>query len=192
MFKPATRRDPTSRPRSDAGVRVLLADDDDRVRTLYAMVLGEIDGVGSVVAAADGAEAVQLATGSALDAAVLDFMMPRLDGIEAALQLTALQPRMAIALHSSDPEVLRSRACGLDLALFGKAEFDRLIAWVEREVVRRQASHSALPAPMVRDRRCASCGYGVASEPPARCPMCGSKTEWTVVPARRASTLPAG
>ena len=68
--------------------------------------------------------------------------MPRLDGVEAARRLRALQPTLPIALHSSDPELLRQRAAGLGLPLFDKIDFDRLLAWVEQ-----QANASAAGGP---------------------------------------------
>ena len=159
-------------------VRLLVADDDVRVRALYVTLLKEVDGVGSVVAAADGAEAVQLARNVELDVAVLDLNMPRLDGVTAALELAVLQPTLAIALHSSDPDSLRRRAGALDFQLFDKVDFERLVAWVAGEVenVRRRAAASARG---FGDLSCVRCGYGIATDsPPRHCPMCGTATRW--------------
>src|SRR5688572_15117267 len=111
-----------------SGVRLLLADDDAGVRELFATLLRATPGVGSVVEAEDGADALVLARGGRVDVAVLDMNMPRLDGIEAARRLRALQPTTAIALHSSDAEQLRRRAADLGLPLFDKIDFDRLLA----------------------------------------------------------------
>src|SRR5688572_10302853 len=116
-----------------AGACLLVADDDPGVLTMFATLLRATAGVTSVVEAKDGAAAVGLARRRRLDIAVLDMNMPRLDGIEAALRLRAMQPSLQIALHSSDPELLRRRAAGLGLPLFDKVDFDRLLAWVERQ-----------------------------------------------------------
>ena len=116
-----------------SGARVLVADDDPGVRTVFATLLRAAKGVTSVIEAADGAEAVDLAREQRFDVAVLDLNMPRLDGVAAALRLRALQPSLAIALQSSDPELLRERAAGVDLPLFDKLHFDRLLTWLERQ-----------------------------------------------------------
>ena len=116
-----------------AGVRLLVADDDARVRSLFATLLGAIPGVTSVIEADDGGEAVELARKHRVEVAVLDLNMPHLDGVAAALRLHELLPSLRIALHSSDPELLRQRAAGLELPLFDKADFDRLVTWVERQ-----------------------------------------------------------
>jgi DNA-binding response OmpR family regulator len=108
---------------------------------------------------------------------VLDLNMPRLNGIDTAVRLRSLQPPLQIALHSSDPELLRQRAAVLDLPLFDKLDFDQLIAWVQRHAT----TASGQTAPLVRkaDLRCSMCGYGIVSRTrPLRCPMCSVAAVW--------------
>ena len=164
-----------------SGARVLVADDDPGVRTMFATLFRATAGVTSVIEAADGAEAVELAREQRLDVAVLDLNMPRLDGVAAALRLRAMQPSLAIALHSSDPELLRERAAGLDLPLFDKLHFDRLLTWLERQIEASAASGNCAVARMAPklDLCCDLCGYGIVSRlAPARCPMCGGAPGW--------------
>ena len=182
MVPAAAKDQRTSRAARARELRLLVADDNEAVRTHYVTLLEQIDG--SVVAAADGVEAVQLARAAEFDLAVLDLNMPRLDGVEAAVAMAALQPALAIAVHSSDPDALRGRAHGLDLALFDKLQFDALVSWVAAEVARRRASR---PAPPRLDLSCARCGYGVATDPPPlRCPMCDGETDWVAAATDRA------
>jgi CheY-like chemotaxis protein len=115
-------------------VRILVADDDEAARVLYTTLLKDVAGVDGVFAAADGADAVELASRLRFDIAVLDLNMPRLDGVAAAAALIELQPSLAVALHSSDPTALYARARGLGAALFDKRLFDSLIRWVESEL----------------------------------------------------------
>jgi len=129
----------SARAASSPAVRVLVADDDESQRILYGSLVLGLPGVTSVVAAQDGFEAVRVAGTFALHVAILDLNMPRLDGVEAALRLSATQPSLRIALHSSDPDELRQRAHGLGLPLFGKLEVDRLAEWVEDEAMRWSA-----------------------------------------------------
>lgn len=160
-------------------VNLLLADDDEAVRTAYTRLLETIDGVGSVIGVADGVEALQIGATVPLDIAILDLNMPRLDGIEAATKLELLQPTISVALHSSDPDALRDRARELDFAVFDKVDVDGLAAWLAAELERRQPPC----APRARDVKCSQCGYGVAVDPPpVRCPMCGTGTEWIALP----------
>ncbi len=167
------------------GIRVLVADDDARVRSLFATLLRAANGVASVIEAADGAEAVELCRKEHVDVAVLDLNMPRLDGVEAALRLRALQPSPRIALHSSDAELLRQRAADLGLPLFDKVDVERLRDWVERratETCATDGSGSGRVTPMAAkvDLCCPVCGYGVVCRtPPERCPMCGSEAGWS-------------
>ena len=165
-----------------AGIRVLVADDDKDARTLFATLLRAAAGVTSVIEAKDGVEAVELGSAQRLDVAVLHFKMPRLDGVEAAITLRALRPSLQIALHSSDLELLRSRADGLDLPLFDKADLDQLGEWVERQASNARAIGRVRAAPMQPkvDLCCSGCGYGIVSRtPPTRCPMCGGDADWT-------------
>jgi CheY-like chemotaxis protein len=158
------------------GARLLIVDDDEAVRTAYARLLGDVDGVGSVFGAADGLEALQIGATVPLDVAVLDLNMPRLDGVTAATRLAALQPTIAIALHSSDPARLPRRARGLEFAVFDTIDFDGLSAWLVRELERRVHLRAAVPP----DGKCSRCGYGIAvAPPPERCPMCNRTAEWT-------------
>ena len=136
----------SARAASPPAVRVLVADDDESQRILYGSLVLGIPGVTSVVAARDGVEAACVAGALALHVAILDLHMPRLDGIEAALRLSAMQPSLRIALHSSDPDELRQRAHGLGLPLFGKLEVDRLAEWVEDEAMRWSAILDAVSA----------------------------------------------
>ncbi len=64
--------------------RILLADDHTLVRRGLRLILdGEPDLV-VVAEAADGAEAVELATTGDIDLAILDIAMPRMTGLQAA------------------------------------------------------------------------------------------------------------
>jgi CheY-like chemotaxis protein len=68
-------------------VKVLIADDDRLARVLLADLLAELGH--SVVAAENGADAVTLAAREAPDVVVLDFLMPRLSGLDAVRAMRA-------------------------------------------------------------------------------------------------------
>lgn len=68
-------------------MKVLIADDDRTIRTLLADIL--IDLGHDVVAASNGVEAVELAVRERPAMAFLDFLMPRLSGLDALKEIRA-------------------------------------------------------------------------------------------------------
>jgi DNA-binding NarL/FixJ family response regulator len=64
-------------------IRVLVADDQDLVRTGLAMILDAQPGIEVVAQAKDGRQAVELARRHRPDVCLLDIRMPELNGIEA-------------------------------------------------------------------------------------------------------------
>ena len=62
-------------------MKVLIADDDQTIRLLLTDML--IDLGHAVVSAGNGAEAVELAAREQPDAVILDFLMPKLSGLDA-------------------------------------------------------------------------------------------------------------
>ena len=68
-------------------LRVLVADDQEIVRTGLAMILGAQEGIEVVATAVDGQDAVEQARLLRPDVCLLDIRMPRMSGIEATRAL---------------------------------------------------------------------------------------------------------
>ncbi|HEV2590384.1 MAG TPA: response regulator transcription factor [Gaiellaceae bacterium] len=68
-------------------VRVLIADDQQLVRTGFAMILSTDSEIEVVAEATNGHEAVKLATSLAPDVVLMDIQMPGLNGIEATRRI---------------------------------------------------------------------------------------------------------
>jgi YesN/AraC family two-component response regulator len=68
-------------------IRVLVADDQEIVRTGLKMILDAQPGIEVVGEAADGKEAAALARSLKPDVCLFDVRMPELDGIEATRRL---------------------------------------------------------------------------------------------------------
>jgi DNA-binding NarL/FixJ family response regulator len=79
-------------------VRVVVADDQDLVRTGLRMILDAQPGIDVVGEAADGREAVALARRLRPDVCLLDIRMPGMDGIEATRQLAGPDVRDPVAV----------------------------------------------------------------------------------------------
>ena len=82
-------------------LRILVADDNQFMRTAYKRILETQDQFEVVAMASDGAEALEMALELTPDVAILDVMMPKMDGIEAARQITARYPQTGIVLISA-------------------------------------------------------------------------------------------
>lgn len=101
-----------------AKIRILLADDHAIVRRGVRLILDNEPDLVVVAEAGDGAEAVRLAKQDPPDLAVLDIAMPRLTGLQAARELSQLQPDLRIlilTMYDNEQyffEALRAGAAG--------------------------------------------------------------------------------
>jgi signal transduction histidine kinase len=97
----AEHRDPGGSGRSQ---RILVVDDDDAVRMVLADGL-RLDGF-QVFEAADGPSGLALMERQTLDAVVLDFAMPGMNGAELAKRARALRPGLPVAFCSGYADTL--------------------------------------------------------------------------------------
>lgn len=132
-------------------IRVVIADDQQLVRSGFRMMLeaeGDIEVIGE---AADGEEAVDLARKLAPEVALLDLRMPKMDGIEAT-ELIARSPGTAtrvlvVTTFDADEYVYAALRAGASGFLLKDAPPEELAA-----AVRVIAAGEALLAPSVTRR----------------------------------------
>jgi len=133
-------------------IKVLIADDQQMVRTGFAMILNAQPDMEVVGEAADGVEAVELARRLKPDVCLFDIRMPRLDGLEATRLVAGpgvVNPLRVIIVTTFDHDeyvygALRGGACGFLLKDGGPT---LLI-----EAVRAAAAGDAMISPAVTVR----------------------------------------
>ena len=81
-------------------VRVLLADDNARFRSVLRRLLERDPEIVVVAEAGDGAEALELAEDVRPDVVLMDVSMPGLDGLEATYALKAQLPDVTVLMLS--------------------------------------------------------------------------------------------
>ncbi|MFE9611330.1 response regulator [Streptomyces sp. NPDC006012] len=135
-----------------ARTRVLIADDQEMVRTGFRLILGTQDDLEVVGEAAEGATCVELARRLRPDVCLVDVRMPALDGLEVTRALAGpgvTDPLRVVVVTTFDQDdyaytALRNGACGF---LLKDAPSTLLI-----EAVRSAARGDALVSPAVTVR----------------------------------------
>jgi DNA-binding NarL/FixJ family response regulator len=129
---------------------VLLADDQALVRSGFRLIVESNDDLEVVGEAANGVEAVDLATASAPDVVLMDIRMPELDGIEATRRILAGSPSTRVLVLTTfdlDEYVVRAIRAGASGFLLKDAPPAQLV-----DAIRVVAAGDALLAPAVTRR----------------------------------------
>ncbi|MGZ4199601.1 MAG: response regulator [Thermoleophilia bacterium] len=152
-------------------IRVVIADDQQLVRTGFRLILDAEDDLEVVAEAGDGLEAVDVVGREPPDVVLMDIRMPELDGIEATRRILASGSRAKVLMLTTFDlneyvyEALRAGASGF---LLKDTPAEQLA-----EGVRVVARGEALLAPSVTRRlldEFARSDAGAAEAPPAPAP----------------------
>jgi DNA-binding response OmpR family regulator len=110
--------------------RVLIIDDDERIRSL---VNDTLSGYGyEVIEAADGMEGVRLFREDPTDLIITDLLMPEKEGIETIVELRRDFPKVKILVISGslDTHLRMAKMLGADMTLSKPFELSFLLASV--------------------------------------------------------------
>ena len=124
---------------------ILVVDDDGHIREVVRFALEKAGH--SVIEAADGLAALQMAAAQPVDAVVLDIVMPELDGIEVCRRLREQGAVPILFLSSRDDEL--DRVLGLELGAddyVTKPFSPRELAARVKALLRRAAAAATEPA----------------------------------------------
>ena len=133
-------------------LRVLIADDQDLVRSGFRLILLSYDGIDVVGEARDGLEAVERAQRLVPDVVLMDIRMPRLNGIAATRDIKA-NPKLAnthvliLTTFDLDEYVYDALAAGASGFLLKDAEPDDIV-----DALRVVAAGDALIQPSIMRR----------------------------------------
>jgi DNA-binding NarL/FixJ family response regulator len=120
-------------------LRIMVVDDDASLRQLIRMMLSVEPGVEVVGEAADGESAVRLAAGLQPDGLLLDWQMPRMDGLAVLPLLRRVSPHTVVVMWSADAdEALSGRALALGAAAVVDKEVSHIVGALD--VMRRAAA----------------------------------------------------
>ena len=114
-------------------IRVLLADDHAVVRAGLSQLLSGAEGIEVVGTAADGEEALRVATETPVDVVLMDLSMPGVDGVEATRRIRAARPatQVVVLTSFSDRErILQALDAGAIGYLLKDAEPAELLAGI--------------------------------------------------------------
>ncbi|MFF2773706.1 response regulator [Streptomyces sp. NPDC058052] len=130
-------------------IRVVVADDQELVRSGFALILDVQDDIEVVAEVSDGAQAVEAVRRHRPDVALLDIRMPRMDGIEACRTISAESACRTVILTTfdSDAYVYEALHAGASGFLLKDVRRDDLV-----HAVRVVAAGDSLLAPSVARR----------------------------------------
>src|SRR5262245_60497552 len=129
----------------DVFMRVLVVEDDDKIAEFIVKGLKQA-GFG-VDRCADGEEALLLAETTSYDVAIVDLMLPRLDGLSLIQRMRARRVRTPVVILSANASVddrVRGLEAGGDDYLTKPFAFTELLARVQALI--RRATQAAEPS----------------------------------------------
>lgn len=120
--------------------RILVVDDHESVRSLIRDILESEPGWEVCGEAADGEEAIAAATALLPDIVLMDFMMPKRNGLDATREIVRAMPQAIVLLVSlyAFPELSRQAQEAGALGCILKPESSRMLVPAIRSLIDRR------------------------------------------------------
>ncbi|MGW8482187.1 response regulator [Microbacterium sp. NPDC055903] len=137
-------------------IRILVADDHPIVRSGIVGLLALDEGLDVVGQAADGAEAVRMASSLHPDVVLMDLRMPGLSGAEATARITSAHPDVRVLVlttYESDDDILGAIEAGASGYLLKAAPHEEIIAGIRAVAVGRTVLAPSIAATLVARMR---------------------------------------
>jgi len=128
-------------------IRILLAEDHAVVRQGTRELLDQQEDLEVVAEACDGQEAVQMALKERPDVVIMDFAMPKLNGIEATRHIKAVAPDIAVLVltaHDSEQYVFAFLEAGAAGYLLKDVSVDKLVDAIRAVYAGESVLHPAI------------------------------------------------
>jgi DNA-binding NarL/FixJ family response regulator len=138
---------------AETPIRVLLADDEELVRTGLRLVLGADPAVEVVGEAQDGEETVRLVARTEPDVVLMDIRMPRMDGLAALRRIRQDRPGLAVVVlttFDTDDMVLTALQDGATGFLLKNTSPPDLVAAVRAAAAGRPILSPSVTAQLIR------------------------------------------
>jgi CheY-like chemotaxis protein len=122
-------------------LRILVVDDDRSHRQIVGRILGTRGY--QVEAAEDGADALKLLSSGNFDLAIIDYLMPGMNGVETFRAARKIRPALLgvfLTAHANINTIFPAVDAGIERVLAKPANADELLAVVEELLVARHSS----------------------------------------------------
>lgn len=146
--------------RNDAGLTVIIVDDDDLLRGALSALVAQMPGIEVVATAVDGVDGIDKARTHRPSVVLMDVAMPRMDGVEATRVITAELPGTHVVALTSLTEgatgvrMIRAGAVGYLTKALRPDVLESTIRWaasgrgvVDGDVARSMTRHQPTAHP---------------------------------------------
>jgi len=125
--------------------KILIADDSELIRSSVRELLASKDGWVVCGEACDGQQAVEMTEELKPDLIIVDLVMPRLTGLQAATEILKKQPEIPILLytmHQSNEMDLEAKKTGIRMVIAKSDSTDVLLRGIEELLAQKSAAAS--------------------------------------------------
>ncbi len=125
---------------------VLCVDDNPTIRDFYAVLFSRYGHRPIIVEGGPQALTVLEEAQARIDAVIVDYSMPQMNGLELAAEIKRRSPDLPVIMVSSDVSVVQSAPQHVDAAIEKGSNLESLLTQIERLVIARSPQAKATGA----------------------------------------------